>query len=313
MCIASSASFTQHEWIHESMKLTLGPLLYYWPRATTLAFYEAVAGWPVDVVYLGEAVCGRRHELRAADWLSLAALMLEAGKTPVLASQALIESAGDLAAARRLVESGCLTEAGDLGAVQLAREAGVAFVAGSQLNLYNGATLDWMVRAGAIRWLPPLELGGSAIAAVLEEATLPIETEVFGHGRLPLAHSARCFTARHHSLNKDSCEFVCQQHPDGLMVLTQDEQPFLRLNGIQTQSAACHALWDHLDELAGLGVSHLRISPQANHTGDIVAAYAARLRGEAVTPDWARWNPEGLVDGYWRGTAGIAAPQGQAA
>ncbi|HSC79226.1 MAG TPA: U32 family peptidase [Chitinolyticbacter sp.] len=295
------------------MKLTLGPLLYYWPRATTLAFYEAAAEWPIDEVYLGEAVCGRRHELRIADWLALAAMLAEAGKTPVLASQALIESAGDMALARRLVDSGCITEAGDLGAVQLAREAGVAFVAGAQLNIYNGATLDWMVRAGAIRWLPPLELGRDAIAAVLAEATLPIETEVFGHGRLPLAYSARCFTARHHSLNKDGCEFVCLQHPDGLVLGTQDETPFLRINGIQTQSAACHALWTHLDELAGLGVSHVRISPQAEHTAEIVAAYAARLRGETVEPDWPHWNPEGLVDGYWRGTAGIADPQGLAA
>lgn len=46
------------------MKVALGPLQYYWPRIQTLQFYEAVREWPVDIVYLGETVCSRRHELR---------------------------------------------------------------------------------------------------------------------------------------------------------------------------------------------------------------------------------------------------------
>ena len=39
------------------MKLALGPLLYYWPRQATLAFYADMAEAPVDTVYLGETVC----------------------------------------------------------------------------------------------------------------------------------------------------------------------------------------------------------------------------------------------------------------
>jgi hypothetical protein len=35
-----------------AMKLALGPVLYYWPRETLLSFYEQVADWPVDIVYL---------------------------------------------------------------------------------------------------------------------------------------------------------------------------------------------------------------------------------------------------------------------
>ena len=43
-------------------------------------------------------------------------------------------------------------------------------------------------------------------------------TEAWAFGRLPLAFSARCFTARHHHLNKDDCGFRCLEDPDGLLL-----------------------------------------------------------------------------------------------
>ncbi|MGF2508890.1 hypothetical protein ACQUWY_25430, partial [Ralstonia pseudosolanacearum] len=55
-----------------SYHISLGPLLYYWPRQHTLDFYAKVAASPVDIVYVGETVCSRRHELRTDDWLALA-------------------------------------------------------------------------------------------------------------------------------------------------------------------------------------------------------------------------------------------------
>lgn len=288
-----------------TMKLTLGPLLYYWPRQQILDFYTAVASWPVDVVYLGEVVCGRRHELRDADWLALAEELTAAGKEVVIASQALLESSSDLNSLKRLAEKGGRLEANDLGAVKVARDLGIPFVAGTHLNIYNGPTLDWLAAQGAVRWVPPLECGREAIAAILAEKTCTIETEVFAHGRLPLAFSARCFTARHYNLKKDSCEFRCLNHPDGLLVSTREGQDFLRINGTQTQSAACHSLWSTLPQLQDMGLDLLRISPQAHYTGEIIAAFAAQLAGDTFAADFARWNPEGLVNGYWHGTAGI--------
>ena len=95
----------------------------------------------------------------------------------------------------------------------------------------------------------------------------------------------------------------------GQLLSTREGQPFLRLNGIQTQSAACHALIDDLAAVRALKASHLRISPQAQYTAEIVAAYAQKIAhpsaDAAPATDWARFNPEGLVNGYWHGQAGL--------
>ncbi|MCK7493519.1 MAG: hypothetical protein MZW92_20895 [Comamonadaceae bacterium] len=69
------------------------------------------------------------------------------------------------------------------------------------------------------------------------------QTEVFAFGRMPLAFSARCFTARHYRLNKDQCEFRCHRASRRpARCARSDGEPFLVLNGIQTQSARLHAL-----------------------------------------------------------------------
>jgi collagenase-like PrtC family protease len=132
---------------------------------------------------------------------------------------------------------------------------------------------------------------------------------VFAYGRLPLAYSARCFTARAHNLPKDDCQFRCLDYPDGLLLSTREDTPFLVLNGIQTQSALTQNLIAELDDLAGLGVDVLRISPQSLRTEFIIETFHACLRG-AVSASEARATldkclPVGACDGYWHGHAGM--------
>ena len=292
-----------------TLKLSLGPLLYYWPKDTTLAFYDAVAQMPVDTVYLGETVCSRRHELRLADWLAVAARLRAAGKEVLLSTQVLLESTAEGGTMHKIAgQDGYPVEANDMGAVQ--RLAGKkTFVAGPQLNLYNLPSLTWMAGLGASRWVMPLEMKRADLAVLQAGRPAGLETEVFAYGRMPLAYSARCFTARHRNLPKDDCQFSCIAHPDGLLLNTRESEHFLVLNGTQTQSARVYNLIESLPDLQALGVDVLRLSPQAEHMAEVVALFDAVRRG-VLSPAEAQARlqplmPEQGCNGYWHGQPGL--------
>ena len=290
------------------MQLTLGPVLYYWPKARLDAFHHAIAASPVDRVYLGEAVCSRRHEYRTDDWLEAAARLADAGKEVVLSSQVLMESEADLRALRRLASNGrFLLEANDMGAVHTI--AGHApFIAGAQLNIYNAEALAFVVSQGAERWVPPFEMTRESLAAILAKKPAGIATEVFAYGRLPLAFSARCFTARHYDLPKDDCRFACLDHPEGLALATREGGAFLVLNGIQTLSHRVLNLADALPDMRELGVDAVRLSPQPAHMGAVIAAFRAALDGAAaddVAAALAPALPAAPCNGYWHGRPGL--------
>jgi len=291
------------------MKLSLGPILYFWPREQVLDFYKQAAEWPVDIVYLGEVVCSKRRLLKHDDWLAIADELAAAGKEVVLSTLALVEAESELLAMRRTVENGIYAiEANDMAAVQMASDK-VPFIAGPHLNLYNCESLSLMHQAGARRWVMPVELSRDTLQALLDCRPSGLETEVFAYGRLPLAFSARCFTARNEGLPKDDCQLRCGDYADGLVMRSQEEQDFLAINGIQTQSATTSSLLDALPEMAGMGIDVLRLSPQSRHMAKIVKIFHEVLNGElSVEAGLASLNKIAtgeLSNGFWYGKSGM--------
>ena len=292
------------------LPLTVGPVLYHWSRTTLLQFYAEMADGPAATLTLGETVCARRRELRLADWLALGRELAAAGKTVVLAAQALIESEADLRLLERQAEqTEFAVEVGDASALQILAGR-VPLVLGPHLNIYSRDALQEHADLGATRWVAPVELPIDALARVnpphepvRTPAGQPLTTEAWVFGRMPLAFSARCFTARHHGLTKDDCAWRCLADPDGLLVSSTEGHPFIVLNGPQTQSAAVQNLLADGDALRAAGVASVRLSPCAQGFARVLADFDAVLNaGGAVDARAQRWAALGVPlpfsDGY---------------
>ncbi len=284
------------------MKLSLGPIQYFWPGQTVREFYAEVADWPVEIVYLGEMVCAKRRQLRLQDWLVIADELEEAGKEVILTSLALMEADSELSHLRRICDNGDFkVEANDMAAVRLIN--GRPFVAGPHLNTYNAATLALWREFGAVRWVMPLELSAATLAQLQAERPAGLQTEVFVYGHMPLSFSARCFTARAHDLPKDRCEFRCLDYPEGMPLKTQDSEDLFVINGIQMQSGHPVNLLAEVPQMRELGVDVLRLSPRAEGTEAIVRAFDAARHGQPV--ELASFQNEPWCNGYWHGEAGM--------
>lgn len=292
--------------------LSVGPLLYWWPREALLNFYADLADAPVRSIVLGELVCSRRNEIRFEDWLAIARELRAAGKEVRLATMALVMSEAELRTLRRVCEQDeFAVEAGDAAALHvLSRLRTRPLTLGPHLNIYSAAALREHAAPGADRWVAPVELSLEAVGCI-NPAPSAIATEVWGFGRLPLAFSARCFTARHHRLQKDDCQFRCRDDADGLLLKTEEGEDFLALNGIQTQSAALQCLIAQGPALAGAGVQLLRLSPCGAHFGRVIelfdAVFAHGADAGAALAEMRRLPlPGRLVDGFARRQPGLA-------
>lgn len=288
------------------MQFALGAVLYCWPQADLNAFYQAVATSEADIVYLGETVCSKRREMKYSDWLAQAKILADSGKQVVLSTLALIQSPSELSELRRYVENGeFLIEANDLAAVNLAAERHLPFVAGPALNCYNAVTLRLLLRQGMVRWCMPVELSRDWLSNIQRQCDeLGIlgrfETEVFAYGHLPLAYSARCFSARAENLPKDECETCCQRYPQGRQVLSQEQQQVFVLNGIQTLSGYCYNLGNQLREMQG-AVDVVRLSPQGVETLAMLRRFRANQQGQAPLT----LTRQAECNGYWLQLAGL--------
>ena len=293
------------------MQLSIGPVLYHWPRTTLLQFYAGLADSAADTITLGEVVCARRRELRLDDWLALGRELQSAGKRVVLATQALVETEADLRLIERQGEQGDFAvEAGDASALQLLAGR-VPLVLGPHLNIYSREALQEHAGLGAAHWVAPVELALDALALINPPADPvrtpdgdPITTEAWAFGRLPLAFSARCFTARHHRAPKDDCGYRCLADPDGLLLSSGEGQPFLVLNGTQTQSAAVQNLLGEAAALRAAGVGALRLSPCAQGFDRVLADFEAVFnQGEAPAGLAQHWAGQGVPGPFGNGYA----------
>jgi len=240
------------------MKYSIGPMLYYRPKLEVEEFYQAAANSSADIIYLGETVCSKRREMKFKDYLALAQELTLVGKQVVLSSMALLEAPSELNELKRIASNGeFLVEANDLGAVQYLKEANQPFVCGYGINCYNAHTLKFLLGQGMQRWVMPVELSKTWLEQLLEQCDdLGIRgqfvVEVTGYGHLPLALSARCFTARSLNRPKDDCQLCCIDYPQGRLIDSQEGQGLFVLNGIQTLSGLCYNLANSQNEMAEL-------------------------------------------------------------
>ena len=109
----------------------------------------------------------------------------------------------------------------------------------------------------------------------------------------------RCFTARALDVPKDQCGFRCIEHPDGMSLATREGEAFLRINGIQILGEEVIDMGPELMTMRELGVDLLRIYPQVDGRGAVVAHFD-RARRSHVAP--ARI---GARNGYWYGEPGM--------
>lgn len=288
------------------MKYALGSILYYWPKTTLEHFYQQAKECEADIIYLGETVCSKRRETKPQDWLAIAKELAKSGKQVVLSTLALLQAPSELKEIAKLVDNGeFLIEAHDVGVVNMLHERHLPFIAGHGLNCYNAYALRLLHKQGMIRWCMPVELSRDWLVALLAQCeTLGIrnqfEVEVFAYGHLPLAYSARCFTARSENRSKDECETCCQQYPQGRKVLSQEKQTVFVLNGIQTQSGYCYNLGNDQASMAGL-VDIIRLSPESDAIFTTLQQFRQNKQGEH--PLITHYHHD--CNGYWRKVAGL--------
>jgi len=265
----------------QAASITLGPVLFNWEPERWRDFYFRIADEaPVTCVYLGETVCSKRASLLEPYFDVVANRLSSAGKTVVLSTLSEVVTKLD----QKLIDEICIAdnfivEANDGAA--LLRLQGRTHHIGPLINVYNERTVAFLAQKGAENFCLPAEVPAATIGSLcrsIQNLNTTIEVQVFG--RQSLALSARCYHARAHDRTKDSCRFVCENDPDGMVLSTLDERPFLTVNGIQTLTYEYLNLIHELPELNAMGVSRFRLSPHSCDMVEVASIFRAVLDGK---------------------------------
>jgi collagenase-like PrtC family protease len=157
----------------------------------------------------------------------------------------------------------------------------------------------------------PVEISADTLVNILNDLKKmglsdKIETEIFSYGYMPLALSARCFTARAHNLPKDQCDLICIEFPSGMSVETQEKnqqhKSLFTLNGIQTLSGQAYDLFNEVEKMNEIGVNIVRLSPQGDNMSLVVESYANKISN----PDYqAAYEVKDNCNGYWFNKPGM--------
>lgn len=294
-----------------SAELTLGPNLFHWPAEQKIDFYNRIADEsPVSTVYLGEVICSKRTPFFDDKHMDQVAERLErAGKKVVFCSFSEVVIKRE----RNILMEWSKQEGRDLevnNTAALLHLKDRPHRIGALLNVYNEETMAYLAGQGATHFALLPELPRSAVEKLGEKAAeLGVGLEVQVFGRASLALSARCYHARAHARTKDNCQFVCGEDPDGMVLRTMDDQPFLTVNGIQTLTYGYLDLLSDIEDMRSIGVTHFRVMP---HTcdmitvtrlfDDVLSGLIDTAEGEAKLRELGIDAP--FVNGFYHGRAG---------
>ncbi len=288
------------------MELCIGPVLFEWKRDELLRFYEEASGWPVDRVYIGEVVCSKKAGLAPGDIDSVRKMLESSGKKVTLSSLAVVSNGDELDFTRKLVSLSDSIEANDMSVLNMADPAVKEVFAGPHITAYNAPSIEFLKGVGISRVTFPVELPRRSIAHDIKNTG--IFAEVFAHGRVPLAFSWRCYTSRAFGLGKTDCRHHCGKYPDGMEIKTMEREPLFTVNGTSVLSAKTYTLVEFVEDLKGIGVRAIRVSPRSRGTGKIIDVFRRRIDGSLSPEEGLRELKENggeeFCNGWYLGGAG---------
>lgn len=290
------------------MQISLSQIPFNWTEKAITDFYQEMANLPLSTVYIGNTVCSKREAtVSTKKWLTIAENLQAKGKQVIFSTLGLIETDPELnQLVKTCTESPFMIEANDISSVNILSRIEKEFACGSGVNIYNHNTLNILQQKGMVRWTPPVELSIEAIGDTISAANNTIlEVELFAFGYLPLAISARCYSARQEGLAKEHCGNICDKTPFGYCVDTTDGKDFLRINGTQTMSAAIHNALNGWKVAESAGIDSLRISPANADMKSVIEQTHAMLEGSVASVNIDLDPRERFCDGFAFDKAGI--------